>query len=343
MVSQTLRCFSVTLFRFNAVQMISYTTPSRILWRRKKNKHIRLVVDWDGTITKQDTLYLVAEIGYNRNRNASLTPWKDLMQAYISDYTEHKERYRPSANDRKAAREETKWLASLKPVEIKSIERVQAACVFKGLTSLDVELAGRDAVQERKLQLRRGWMELLIRQKESAAVPAVSILSVNWSSTFIRSFLEAASSEISALSTQPYPTASIAIYANEVPLVQGGLFPYICTSTDKLNKLRELRGDVRSEVLIYVGDSATDFDSLIEADVGICTRDDPMGRSQQELKETLDRLGVETPRLSFETFDKSDTFVRDPARGERKRRHIVWWVENLDEISKFIGELDERV
>ena len=51
----------------------------------------------------------------------------------------------------------------------------------------------------------------------------------------------------------------------------------IKTSLDKLRRLLKIKnshGTLESQPLIYVGDSITDFECLLEADLGICIRDD---------------------------------------------------------------------
>jgi hypothetical protein len=299
---------------------------------------IRLILDWDGTLTKKDTLHLVSAIGYERNRAANLTSWDSIVQAYISDYTQHAARYTPDINQRKTADEQSQWLASLKDVERKSIERVKAAGIFKGVTKQDVVSASRSAVQEGRLQLRPGWRKLLTTcdgpgKQEPTTSPLVSILSVNWSATFIRASLESAFSGSSA----PDATImySIPVYANELPLEEVQQTPYICTSADKLAKFKKMRREDDS-IVVYVGDSATDFDCLVAADVGICVRDDPMGSSQKELKETFDRVGFETLRLNAEAFKRLGGSVGGGDKGERGGRRIIWWVAGLDEISSFV-------
>jgi len=48
---------------------------------------------------------------------------------------------------------------------------------------------------------------------------------------------------------------------------------------------------------VYVGDSWTDIECLLAADLGICIRDSPMGSSQAKLAEALTRLGISCLRL----------------------------------------------
>ncbi|KAJ4344853.1 uncharacterized protein N0V89_012597 [Didymosphaeria variabile] len=300
---------------------------------------IQLILDWDGTLTKKDTLHLVAAIGYEHNRDKNLTPWDDIVQAYISDYSQHKAFYTSSTESRKTVTEESEWLASLKDVERSSIERVKAAGIFKDVTKEDVISASRSAVRDGKLQLRPGWRKLLAiseaSQQQSSAAASLSIISVNWSATFIRACLQTALSNPSASDAKFMD--SIPVFANELPLEEIQRTPYICTSADKLARFEEVRGE-DSCTTFYVGDSATDFDCLVAADVGICIRDDPMGSGQKELKETLERLDFDVLRLSPEAFTESQGGI-GVVGGDRERRdrRKIWWVAGLDEVSKFVG------
>ncbi|KAL5413132.1 hypothetical protein PMIN03_003910 [Paraphaeosphaeria minitans] len=319
MVSRTLR----NLFHYSLPLQRSEYRIAQPAWKMvNKKRTVRLFLDWDGTLTKKDTLHLVTAIGYDCNRDAKLTPWDDIVQAYISDYKQHTESYSPAAEERDAedgaARRESNWLASLKPVETRSIERVQTADIFRGVIKQDVESAARLAVQKHKLQLRPGWRKLLMHHQNSATAPSVSIISVNWSATFIQACVEAAF-QFSASGMESMMVAPIPVYANELPLVEGGSDSCISTSTDKLKKLRQVRED--DDVIV----------------------DDPMGSSQQELKETLDRLGFETLRLNFDAYKKFGQYVLGRADDGNNRKRIIWWVEDLDEISKFIEEIHGHV
>jgi thiamine phosphate phosphatase / amino-HMP aminohydrolase len=70
--------------------------------------------------------------------------------------------------------------------------------------------------------------------------------------------------------------------------------------------------------ILYVGDSSTDFDCLIVAELGICVRDEPIAMHQMELKETLERVGIEVVRLGAEAR----------ARGNETKK-IICWVKDL--------------
>ena len=86
-------------------------------------------------------------------------------------------------------------------------------------------------------------------------------------------------------------------------------------------------------LIIFVGDSATDFDCLIEADVGICIQDEPLSSSQTELKETLARVGFSLGSIS--NFDPEDLSLGP----SETRGKIIWIARDLREVSKFVKEV----
>ncbi|KIY04082.1 uncharacterized protein Z520_00774 [Fonsecaea multimorphosa CBS 102226] len=310
----------------------------------------RIVLDWDGTLTRRDTLHVVAGIGYKRNRHRGgrdLMPWDQIVQAYISDYTAHRDSYRPAKSQRTTVGQESAWLASLGEVERRSVQRVRGAGVFADVTEEDVCEAAEDAVRGGEVQLRDGWKDVLAGASrcarsetaaaEATARPPLAIISVNWSAAFIRACLSAAA----ALGDCPPPMKdtvdSIEILSNHLACEPSentsGTTTSIHTSADKLEALNRLRESGNGDIL-YVGDSATDFDCLVAADVGICVRDEPLGSGQAELKECLERVGVEVSRLDW---DKWIEYQRGGHRGPRQGKHsVVWWVADLREVASFV-------
>jgi hypothetical protein len=292
---------------------------------------MRLVLDWDGTLTRRDTLHIVAAIGYDHNRELKLTPWEEITQAYVADYADYEAHYTPMKKDRKTISEESEWLASLKDVERRSLKRVEEAGIFTGVTKEEVYAAAKSAVHLGKFQLRHGWWELLSIASENETpvpeVPPVSILSVNWSSAFIRASLEAALSE----------TPTNRSMMDSIPIVANEIYPddeqpaKIHTSADKLAAFQKLRGTDQRPI-IYVGDTSTDFDCLIAADVGICVRDETMGTEQKALEETLERVGLELHRLGAAAW--ATRGQEDAEGGEDKKK--IWWVTDLMEIVDFL-------
>jgi hypothetical protein len=326
---------------FQLVKNLAYSTfPLQLLfarspYSRRSSSPIRLVLDWDGTLTRRDTLHLVAAIGYDHNRHLNLTRWDEFEKAYLSDYGDYEARYKPAAKDRKTIAEESEWLASLKDIERRSFERVGDAGIFTGVTKHEVSSASRSAIHHNKLQLRHSWRELLSAasetDKQRPEVPPVSIISVGWSGMFIRACLETALAETP---TNKSIMDSIPIFANEI-YPDGEEALNIHTSADKLAAFQKLRGTDNRPIL-YVGDSPYDFDALIAADVGICVRDDPMRSRQRELKETLERVGFEVLRLSPAAWVKRGEGIRDEGDSQGQENKKVWWVTDLMEVVRFI-------
>lgn len=96
----------------------------------------------------------------------------------------------------------------------------------------------------------------------------------------------------------------VSIYANELVLpnsLSKNLSHQIVSSADKLAYLQNLRlanpYTMHPTPVIYIGDSWTDFEALLAADLGICIRDDPVGSSQATLKGSFERLGIECPHI----------------------------------------------
>jgi hypothetical protein len=135
---------------------------------------------------------------------------------------------------------------------------------------------------------------------------------VNWSRHFISSCLKAA-----GVAADP----SI-ILANELDGVAEGkpstgqissdVEMKIIASVDKLKHLEKMR-KADAAPIVYVGDSWTDIECLLAADLGVSIRDKPMGSSQTKLTEALERLRVDCPQLSSseETDGSQVVWARD--------------------------------
>lgn len=308
-----------------------------ILDPKTGNTMPRIVLDWDGTVTKHDTLHIVVKIGYERNRHLNLTSWDQIVQAYILDYTQHEKSYRPTRPERKTIAEESAWLASLTDVEVRSVKRAQDAGIFTRVTDDDIRMGAEHAIRSNKIQLRDGWKDIFAMVghpgNDMANLSPVSIISVNWSGTFIRACLSAALEEFPP---RKGTADSIQIFSNHLqPDPSGGDSedPGIRTSADKLDAFQRLR-DSGSGPIFYVGDSPTDFDCLVAADVAFCVRDEPMGSGQAELNESLERVGVHVARLDLDAWDKDRRELA--AQGaEKESNKVVWWVKDLGEVVSF--------
>lgn len=158
-------------------------------------------------------------------------------------------------------------------------------------------------------------------------VESIHVISVAWSAAFISHALQVSVQGDSPLKpaaprTAPRvtafqnPTTPISVYANDIDGHHLGLIigcqafdsRRIMTAGDKHQVMmrvidhaqHERQGDqLRS---VYVGDSTTDLRCILNADVGICMRDDPMTTEQLELAQALTRLRITVDRLSISSF-----------------------------------------
>jgi hypothetical protein len=244
------------------------------------------------------------------------------VEAYLSDYTTTLEKLAPGGFLPTTIEAEKKLLKDMKPVEQRSLDRVSTSKIFEGLTQQMLKEGATKAIESGEVCLRPSCIEFL-RSLSCEANPEIDnlhILSVNWSRHFISSCLHA-----SNISMNPRM-----IFANELAGISEGqaskseISPQgsmkIIASEDKLQYLEKLRKGGEAKV-VYVGDSWTDVECLLAADLGICMRDEPMGSGQRKLAEAFGRLGMDIPRL-------------DDA-GEEK----VVWVKDFDEIWEWAGGL----
>ncbi len=302
---------------------------------------------------------VLANIGYKKRRQLldhgqrlpSIKTWDSFVQDYQVDYDKHVSTYNPPKVYRKTIEQESAWLASLDAVEKASAQRVRNAGLFDCVGVDDVENAAKEAIHDRKVELREGWLELLcapLRYPDGCTIGSVAIISVNWSECFVRECLKAmveerSVNETSQVKAQVHKMANkfldeLPIFANQFVPKNPGVqpSPTIHTSADKRKILRQQRSSLplsdpvadpdTSTLLVYVGDSATDFDCLLEANIGIVIQDDPLSSSQRELQETLRRIGVDIVPIS------AGEYVQ-----EALLRPRIYVARNLREIFDFLA------
>jgi 2-hydroxy-3-keto-5-methylthiopentenyl-1-phosphate phosphatase len=312
--------------------------------------HVQLFLDWDGTLTKHDTVLVLTRIGYrvNERKGRSLQAWDIIVNAYLDDLKAHTASYQPVKEQRKTIEEESKYLTSLKQIERSSVERVEKACIFKGIKAADLESGAAEALQGGDVELRPGWNDIFKLAATTSAqdngVVDCTIVSVNWSGVFIRQcLLHAAHNE--RLDTRSIEQMSI--WSNEIEGVHesrmegssGSLTSrlLIHTSFDKLNLVQDLiaQGQLEAQshgqeyLSVYIGDTATDFDALLLADVGICVRDEPLRSGQKELADTFERVGVTVLPLT--------EVKRSQASKSKEQRTVMYWTNSLSDVATFVS------
>lgn len=223
----------------------------------------------------------------------------------MSDYTAALEKLAPGSSLPKTVAEERKLLKGLESVEQTSLDRVSESGIFAGLTRKLIDKGAKNVIASQQVELRKNFPQFL-QHTQRRSQDQIHLLSVNWSRRFIDSCLRAAGAHVEERS----------IYANELDGIKadlpstGRISPdgdadiKIISSSEKLEYMVRLRKeDVGSSrdpgprPIVYVGDSWTDIECLLEADLGICVRDDPMGSSQTKLAERLQDLGIDCPHL----------------------------------------------
>lgn len=320
-------------------------------------RYFKVTLDWDGTLTHKDTMFMMGNIVAQRNNRVSQSGdpaqvWKRFGEAYLADYQQHKKFFIPGESERDNPESECVWLQSLRGVEDASASRVEQSGFFKGVIHRDITNAAAQAVESGEISLRKDWQRLFIEAAAArAGVPLppkahiyeVEILSVNWSETLIREVLllhvvqlttidEIQRKNLEDLVRHMVIQANDLQGLNTAPGCSGSV-----TSPNKLairTNLDKLKSYARNwdQIHVYVGDSTTDLDCLLAADVGICIREEPMSSNQRELAQALDRVHVLVKHVS----DHKHVVEReDGVPAEAK----LWWARDFSEVSTFLTRI----
>ena len=284
-------------------------------------------LDWDGTIAIKSTLATDASIGYRKNIGQSLPPWPHFTRAYVEDRQTIGEFRKPIKGQNPNLEQYLTWQRDLVTAERASIERIEKAGLFANVTEDDVIATAEKAVADGIVPLRRGLLSLFERLHSRG--DSLAVLSVNWSSVFIREVLRSSAQK----AHESGFLSSLCIHSNEIDFGTNGKlsrkFPEedrgIWTAQDKARVMqRELGPKLRQRPSsVYVGDESTDLACLLAADLGICIRDEPLSAEQKALKEALELLGIECSSLT--DWEK--------ASGEdgTGKKHL-WWIRDFSQI-----------
>ena len=146
-------------------------------------------LDFDGTLTTEDTTEKLVRLGYRHNRQHStdVREWEEIVAAYAEDMEHHAVTYEPHAKQRRSIEEECAFLASLNEVEQRSVRRVETAGIFKCLTVEEIDKYALEEVQSGGVLLREGWDTLLALVHRGGG--SIGLISANWSAVWIRQCL----------------------------------------------------------------------------------------------------------------------------------------------------------
>jgi 2-hydroxy-3-keto-5-methylthiopentenyl-1-phosphate phosphatase len=313
-----------TTSRFQSTAAMNKSPPKPL----KQKQPIHWILDWDGTMTKKDTLdTLVSISASNKPDFPTQYHWQRVSKAYMDDYTSTLQDLALNDNLPKTIEDEKALLQKLKAVEQRSLDRVGESGIFSGLTKKALEEGVQKAIDEKDVELRNGFTEF----HHAVQSEDLTLLSVNWSRHFISSCLSASgisipeesilSNELSNLASGHASTGYI--MSADLTSAPDGT---IVSSSDKLQHLEDLRKkNMRTKMLVYVGDSWTDIECLVAVDLGICIRDEEMGSSQRQLAEALTRLEVNCVRLSeWKKEEGGVAWVRDFAEIQHWMESRLW-------------------
>jgi hypothetical protein len=278
---------------------------------------MHLFIDFDGTITQSDTIDILVQYAIwstGKRESVYKDTWTQIVKAWEDDMKAYK-REHPFPVKRS---EVLAWLEGQRAVEEASIQRINASNIFEGADFMTLFGAGRQAVAEGHVKLRKGFLEF-IQHLEQAGIE-VTIVSVNWSEDWIRGCISPATPNILSntidLTGKIVPSKGTRRSADRLMLTGG----------DKVQEVMlSVLGtpDGESGSLSYIGDSLTDLLCLIECKNGIVMTDSP---EQSDLYQAMVDLSHEVPHAS-------DYYGRTKSR--------FAWARDFDGILAHLTESEE--
>ena len=197
--------------------------------------------------------------------------------------------------------------------------------IFEHVTKQQIIHGAKQAIATGAVEFRSNLVSAVFNHAKRYT-GKVNILSVNWSRYFIAACLEAAgmrldgnailSNELEGVEQGRPSTGRIVSAAGDEMIVSSGDKQRVLSSIKDGNE-----ASFRGLPIVYVGDSWTDLECLLVADLGICVRDDSLSHSQKQLADALERMDIQCPRLSDWTSCNEWNVV---------------WVEGMEEIEQWV-------
>ncbi|CEP17326.1 hypothetical protein [Parasitella parasitica] len=225
-----------------------------------------ILIDFDQTITLQDTIGPLGKFGVNFTQNTK--PWSYFVDSYLQEYKEHRKHFFDlPKGDFKAF---VAQLDSYRSIERASQERLSQYKVFQGVT--------RQALTDQANLLRAEYLQPGVIDVLQEYKDQIRIISLNWSKDWILGFLK------------ELELSKDCIFSNDLEFDESGkctgnIIPTILTTGDKQVAIDTFRQQFKT---IYIGDSLGDIEALIKADLGIIIGND------RSLLDSLADFGQET-------------------------------------------------
>lgn len=345
-------------------KLYAHTVRTMATSIRRLQRPVHLVLDFDATLTIRDTIILLREVPVQRNKRLGyeayrIPEWSSLESAYMKDYEGHKAtEVALDANDNGSssfvdqAKRYSQMLARRRVLEEQSMLRLEAWEFFRGVKRADVCKAAETVLRDGRLQMRDQWSDMLrmflphTPQSDAGERSKVSIISLNWSKTFVRECL------LSALKLEQRDHAelrrfiveNLQIHSCEITGIDdhegssGKMQADVLSSADKLKllppacrKVHPIHADRPQQEdapsLVHVGDSSTDFDCLVAADTGIwlCPANN-LSEASGICEQTFKPL-----KLRVRPIDEA-------ANGGLARDELVW-ARNFEQIAAFLSSI----
>jgi 2-hydroxy-3-keto-5-methylthiopentenyl-1-phosphate phosphatase len=267
-----------------------------------------LVVDFDGTITANDTTGLLPRVAAklsSGNVEERVEQFEVFVEEYFRLYNAAKENMCHESMSLEQA------LASLDNVSDRVTAQVSESGVLSGLgvAPEDIEkLLENECELRDHTRLQPGCLEVLARQ--IANDWHLGVLSINWCPSLIHAAV------VSPLQSrcEPETNVNVPIWSNNVNS-EGVVSLQVSGALAKRKRIAKLQQE--GSFVAYVGDSSTDLLALIEADLGILIGD------CQSAASTAERWDVKVLPLSQR---------RDAHRVDEC--DILWMAESWSEIDQ---------
>lgn len=262
------------------------------------SKRSAFILDFDGTITTKDTTSILFNftLTARASEGQDLTAARDeILAKYSEDSSKHTKDYSPRKEQRNTIAQEIEYYRSLSDVENRSFERVSRSGLFRGIASNEWESFASDVVKKGDVVIRAGFSDFVEKVEKSGGIWGV--VSVNFSSYFIRGVLASAGVEASMVEV-------LANHPDENGILLGPAAgegrSVMATSDAKLASMKAILNSWRSTPggpfsnVVYIGDSGTDIECLTEEGLtGIVITKD----GNSSLMGTLERIGVVVKHL----------------------------------------------
>jgi len=248
-----------------------------------------LALDFDRTITMEDTIEVLAQfaISVQRKRGLDLSEtWEKIKARYEEDYEKYLVSFPSPEAQRISIEAEAGFLNGMKDLELASIRRVHSSGLFEGIQASEYRAAGEEAAREGKVRIRSGFGDLVDLARNSGW--HVFVISINWSRPFIEGILSTFGDGIRVISNE-----IVEGHISCSALSTSAAARVLATSRDKLDALNSLGLHSRQPCMVYFGDSLTDLECLMLSSGVVIS-----SAADSSLLKALARLSIQVQHIS---------------------------------------------